>query len=179
ADTFPGLFAGYTMTVRESHQKGKADISGTARKSVTLQTHCHEYAVFGVRTGAKVLESLGVQVHTADGCCGVAGNFGFERGHYEVSVAVSENALAPALRAAPDRPVITDGFSCAMSVDHLADTDAEIDATGIHLAELLTRRTPTATASPPTEPAEAPTEPAFPSTESDPASTDPDNSRGA
>jgi FAD/FMN-containing dehydrogenase/Fe-S oxidoreductase len=121
-------------------------------EAVTLQTHCHEYAVFGARTGAAALSALGVEVHTADGCCGVAGNFGFERGHYEVSVAVSENALAPALRSAPDRPVITDGFSCAMSVDHLTATDDGISARGLHLAELLTR-TPspsTATSDPPT-----------------------------
>ena len=153
-------------------------------ESVTLQTHCHEYAVFGARTGATVLESLGVQVHTSDGCCGVAGNFGFERGHYEVSVAVAENALAPALRSAPERPVITDGFSCAMSVDHLSATDPEIRSTGIHLAELLTRspappRAPTEPQNAPSEPPAASTEPRYPSTESDPSSTAPDNQEGA
>ncbi|MYR08325.1 FAD-binding protein [Gordonia sp. SID5947] len=129
--------------------------------SVTLQTHCHEHAVFGATTGAATLRKLGVEVHTADGCCGVAGNFGFERGHYEVSVAVAEHALAPALRAAPDRPVITDGFSCAMSVEHLTATDPEISSTGIHLAELLTRRPPpppTATEIPPTATGSPPTE---------------------
>lgn len=106
--------------------------------SVTLQTHCHEYAVFGAHSGRAALEALGVEVHTADGCCGVAGNFGFEKGHYEVSMQVAEHALAPALRAAPDRPVITDGFSCAMAVAHLATVDPQITATGVHLAELLT-----------------------------------------
>ncbi|MGX7695008.1 FAD-binding and (Fe-S)-binding domain-containing protein [Gordonia polyisoprenivorans] len=105
--------------------------------AVTLQTHCHEYATFGARTGAQVLSRVGVQVRTADGCCGVAGNFGFERGHYDVSVAVAEHALAPALRADPTTPVLTDGFSCAMSVEHLTATDPLINATGIHLAELL------------------------------------------
>ncbi|GAB91157.1 FAD-binding and (Fe-S)-binding domain-containing protein [Gordonia rhizosphera] len=136
----------------------------TLPAAVTLQTHCHEYAVFGARTGAAVLESLGVEVHTADGCCGVAGNFGFERGHYEVSVDVAEQALAPALRAAPDRPVITDGFSCAMSVDHLSATDKELGSTvhrpsGLHLAELLTQTPPTATANSPTAPNISPTAP--------------------
>ncbi|WP_338836675.1 FAD-binding and (Fe-S)-binding domain-containing protein [Gordonia polyisoprenivorans] len=105
--------------------------------AVTLQTHCHEYATFGAGTGAQVLSRLGVQVRTADGCCGVAGNFGFERGHYDVSVAVAEHALAPALRADSTTPVVTDGFSCAMSVEHLTATDPLINATGIHLAELL------------------------------------------
>ncbi|WAC56990.1 FAD-binding and (Fe-S)-binding domain-containing protein [Gordonia sp. SL306] len=132
-------------------------------EAVTLQTHCHEHAVFGATTGAAVLQSLGVEVHTADGCCGVAGNFGFEQGHYEVSVAVAEHALAPALRSAPDRPVITDGFSCAMSVDHLTATDPAISSTGLHIAELLTRgattpRPPTATEIPPTATEDPPTE---------------------
>ena len=107
--------------------------------AITLQTHCHEYAVFGATAGRAALESLGVEVHTAEGCCGVAGNFGFERGHYEVSMAVAENALAPALRTDPGRPVVTDGFSCAMAVDHLGTVESALaDTRGVHLAELLT-----------------------------------------
>lgn len=113
-------------------------------ESVTVQTHCHEYAAFGAHASTAALKSLGVEVTTADGCCGVAGNFGFEKGHYEVSVAVAENALAPALRAAPETPVITDGFSCAMSVDHLTATDPLINAQGQHLAELLAQALPLA-----------------------------------
>lgn len=106
-------------------------------EAVTLQQHCHEYAVFGARSGAGLLRALGVEVHAAEGCCGVAGNFGFERGHYEVSMAVAEHALAPALRTDPDRPVITDGLSCSLSVDHLSAVDPTITAHGVHLAELL------------------------------------------
>lgn len=105
--------------------------------AVTVQTHCHEYAAFGAQSSTSALRALGVEVTTADGCCGVAGNFGFERGHYEVSVAVAENALAPTLRTAPDRPVITDGFSCAMSVDHLNATEPGVTSRGRHLAEVL------------------------------------------
>ncbi|MBD0863479.1 FAD-binding oxidoreductase [Gordonia sp. zg691] len=112
---------------------------------VTLQTHCHEYAVFGARVGAAALEALGVRVTVADGCCGVAGNFGFEKGHYEVSMAVAENGLAPALRDDPYRPVVTDGFSCAMAVEHLTTVDGELkeapEIRGLHLAELLTGTT--------------------------------------
>ena len=108
--------------------------------AVTVQTHCHEYAVFGPATQASVLRRLGVAtVTTADGCCGVAGNFGFERGHYEVSMAVGEQALAPALRArVDDEPVLTDGFSCAMAVQQLVAVDDDIrPVTGTHLAQLL------------------------------------------
>ncbi|MBR7193466.1 FAD-binding and (Fe-S)-binding domain-containing protein [Gordonia sp. SCSIO 19800] len=122
---------------------------------VTLQTHCHEYAVFGARVGITALEALGVTVHTADGCCGVAGNFGFEKGHYEVSMAVAENGLAPALRNAPQRAVVTDGFSCAMAVEHLAAVDdalAPARVRGLHLAELLRASPDTDTDTPGVQP---------------------------
>ena len=107
---------------------------------MTVQTHCHEYATFGPNTQATVLRRLGATaVHQADGCCGVAGNFGFEKGHYDVSMGVAELALAPALRSHADHtPVLTDGFSCAMAVQHLAATDATVpDVQSVHLAELL------------------------------------------
>ncbi len=112
----------------------------TMPDAVTVQTHCHEYAVFGPATQASVLRRLGVgAVTAADGCCGVAGNFGFESGHYEVSMAVGEQALAPALRArVDDGPVLTDGFSCAMAVQQLVAVDDGIrPVTGTHLAQLL------------------------------------------
>ena len=66
------------------------------------------------------------------GCCGLAGNFGVERGHHEVSVAVAETALLPAVRAADDGTVIlADGFSCRTQLDQLSDRP------GVHLAQLL------------------------------------------
>ena len=65
------------------------------------------------------------------GCCGLAGNFGVEKGHYEVSVAVAETALLPAVRANPDALVLADGMSCRIQLDDLADIR------GLHLAELL------------------------------------------
>ena len=70
--------------------------------------------------------------HAVGGCCGLAGNFGVERGHYEVSVAVAETALLPAVReAGEDAVVLADGFSCRTQLDQLAATD------GRHLAQLL------------------------------------------
>ncbi|MDR6438665.1 FAD/FMN-containing dehydrogenase/Fe-S oxidoreductase [Paenarthrobacter nicotinovorans] len=105
-----------------------------APQQAVLQTHCHEYSVFGAAAQRTTLTAAGVaQVIDADGCCGVAGNFGFEANHYEVSMQVAENALAPALRATGhDVAVLTDGFSCARQIDQL-------DATrpGLHLAQIL------------------------------------------
>ncbi|RYH15097.1 MAG: hypothetical protein EON54_28900, partial [Alcaligenaceae bacterium] len=65
-------------------------------------------------------------------CCGLAGNFGAERGHYDVSVAVAQTQLLPALNAtSPETIVLADGFSCRTQIDHLSDRQAS------HLAELL------------------------------------------
>jgi Fe-S oxidoreductase len=105
-----------------------------APERAVLQTHCHEYAVFGTAAQRTVLEAAGVRsVVDASGCCGVAGNFGFEANHYDVSMQVAENALAPALRATDrDDAVLTDGFSCARQVNQL-----DPSRPGLHLAQIL------------------------------------------
>lgn len=107
--------------------------------AVTVQTHCHEYAVFGPATQRRALHAVGITaIREATGCCGVAGNFGFERQHYEVSMAVAEQALAPALQADPNAVVLTDGFSCHMQARQLADDHAATASS--HLAQILDPR---------------------------------------
>ena len=105
---------------------------------VVLQTHCHEYATFRGRHPRDLLSRLGVtKVDEAEGCCGLAGNFGFEAQHYDTSMAVADLALKPRLDGIDqDRRavVVADGFSCATQIDHLAG-DRGIRA--LHLAELL------------------------------------------
>lgn len=103
---------------------------------VVLQQHCHEYAVFGARVQREALRRIGARVTVAEGCCGVAGDFGFTRGHYETSMAVAELALAPSLREHPGATVLTDGFSCHMAVDHLRARSVAPAAPGMHLAQL-------------------------------------------
>ncbi|WP_368070835.1 FAD-binding and (Fe-S)-binding domain-containing protein [Nitriliruptor sp.] len=99
---------------------------------VLAQPHCHHHAVMGWETDRALLESAGAHVDAVGGCCGLAGNFGVERGHHEVSVAVAETALLPAVRAmAPGTVVLADGFSCRTQLDQLADQPS------IHLAQLL------------------------------------------
>lgn len=86
----------------------------------------------GFDADRELLAQAGVAVDEVEGCCGLAGDFGAERGHYEVSVAVAENELLPAVRAAsPDTVVLTDGFSCRTQLDNLAHRRS------VHLAELL------------------------------------------
>jgi FAD/FMN-containing dehydrogenase/Fe-S oxidoreductase len=96
------------------------------------QPHCHQHAVLGWHADAALLADAGAQVDAVGGCCGLAGNFGMERGHYDVSVAVAETALLPAVRDAPyDAVVLADGFSCRTQLEQLADAHSS------HLAQLL------------------------------------------
>jgi Fe-S oxidoreductase len=106
-----------------------------AGRRVIAQPHCHQHAVMGYHADLAVLRAAGAQTEVLAGCCGLAGNFGMERGHYDVSVAVAEQALLPALRAAPDGAVLlADGFSCRTQAGQLAGWPA------LHLAELLDPR---------------------------------------
>uniref|UniRef100_UPI00404ABB8A FAD-binding and (Fe-S)-binding domain-containing protein n=1 Tax=Georgenia sp. M64 TaxID=3120520 RepID=UPI00404ABB8A len=100
---------------------------------VVAQPHCHHHSVMGWESDAALLARTGARVTTLAGCCGLAGNFGMEAGHYETSVAVAENALLPALRAAgPETVYLADGFSCRTQAEQLAGRH------GVHLAQLLT-----------------------------------------
>ncbi|MEV4140469.1 FAD-binding and (Fe-S)-binding domain-containing protein [Dactylosporangium sp. NPDC049742] len=98
---------------------------------VVAQPHCHHHAVLGWKADADLLASTGAKVRRLSGCCGLAGNFGVEIGHYDVSVAVASQQLLPALDAAPSAVVLADGFSCRTQVADLRDRPA------VHLAELL------------------------------------------
>ena len=96
-----------------------SDVRGVA------QPHCHQHAVGGWDADAALLAAAGAQVSPVGGCCGLAGNFGVERGHYDVSTAVAETALLPAVRAAGQHAtVLADGFSCRTQLDQLADVRA-------------------------------------------------------
>jgi Fe-S oxidoreductase len=101
--------------------------------SVVLQTHCHEHAVFGSQAQARTLERWGVpDVAVSSSCCGVAGNFGFEVEHFEMSMKVATHSIEAAMNTIPEAPVLTDGFSCSLQV-------GQIDAVrgSRHLASLL------------------------------------------
>ncbi|MDR7087801.1 FAD/FMN-containing dehydrogenase/Fe-S oxidoreductase [Aeromicrobium panaciterrae] len=105
------------------------DLTGT---TLVVQPHCHQASVFGFEADLAILESTGATIDRLSGCCGLAGNFGVEKGHYEVSVAVAELQLLPAVRNAPPGAiVVADGFSCRTQLLDLADQPA------VHLAQLL------------------------------------------
>jgi FAD/FMN-containing dehydrogenase/Fe-S oxidoreductase len=96
-----------------------------------VQVHCHQHADLGFDADREVLAALGVEADVLDsGCCGLAGNFGFERGHYEVSQACAERVLYPALRADQEAQVVADGYSCRTQIRQGVDRDP------VHLAHL-------------------------------------------
>jgi FAD/FMN-containing dehydrogenase/Fe-S oxidoreductase len=113
--------------------------------SVSLsQTHCHQHATSGFIADAALLAAAGVDNQVLDsGCCGLAGNFGFERGHYDVSIAAGEQVLLPAVRAAsPATAVLADGFSCRTQIAQSTDRIAS------HLAQLIAAHLSTPDAAP-------------------------------
>lgn len=106
---------------------------GEVPADALAQVHCHQKAKGSYDPDLAVLRRLGVDVDVVGGgCCGLAGNWGFEPGHYEVSQACAERELFPKIRAASaDTLVLADGFSCRTQV--VQGTDAEPR----HLAEVL------------------------------------------
>jgi Fe-S oxidoreductase/FAD/FMN-containing dehydrogenase len=105
-----------------------------ARRAL-VQKHCHQHAIMGFDDDLALLARMGVDAQVLDsGCCGLAGNFGFEKGHYEVSEACGERALFPALRSSgSDDVVLADGFSCRTQIEQGETGGRE----AVHLAELL------------------------------------------
>ena len=131
------LLARQTRTLaevlREAGWQPARPPGGDARKAIA-QVHCHQHAILGFGADTDLLRAAGVDVTVLDtGCCGLAGNFGFERGHYEVSVGCAERGLWPAITgAAPGTAVLADGFSCRTQIDA-----GNLGRRGVHLAQLL------------------------------------------
>jgi Fe-S oxidoreductase len=102
-------------------------------RKVVLHGHCHHKAVLKFGDEEALLKRMGVQLKTLDsGCCGMAGPFGFEAEKFEISQALGERVLLPAVReAGPDTIIVTDGFSCR---EQILQNTARAP---LHLAELL------------------------------------------
>ena len=100
--------------------------------SIVAQPHCHHYSVMGWDADQAVLEFAGAELTILSGCCGLAGNFGMEKGHYELSKAIADRLLLPSLRNAKQGTVfLADGFSCRTQAHQLSGWH------GKHLAQLL------------------------------------------
>ena len=106
-------------------------------RQVVGQTHCHQHAVLGDAADRRLREAAGLTGSLAGGCCGLAGNFGFEKGHYAVSTACAEEQLLPAVRAAREHTLIlADGFSCRTQLEQAAKVRSH------HVAEVLAEALP-------------------------------------
>ena len=100
--------------------------------TAVVQPHCHQHSVMGFAADEALMRGAGATITTLAGCCGLAGNFGMQKGHYDVSVQVAENSLLPALRDMADGDTyVADGYSCRTQALGLADVH------GKALAELL------------------------------------------
>lgn len=102
------------------------------RKGI-LHGHCHQKALFGMKNEQQLLARMGLDAELLDsGCCGLAGSFGYEESHYEISMKIGERVLLPRVRqAARDTLIITDGFSCREQIMHGTRRHA------MHLAEVI------------------------------------------
>ncbi|WP_406282465.1 FAD-binding oxidoreductase [Nocardia sp. NBC_00881] len=101
-------------------------------QSVVVQPHCHQHAILGFDADRQLLTNMDINVTEITGCCGMAGNFGMQTGHYDISVAVAENGMLPALRTSGDDAILlADGFSCRTQAVVLAGRR------GRHLAQFL------------------------------------------
>ena len=109
------------------------DLSGV---DVVAQPHCHHHGVMGWSPDAALLRDAGANLQQLGGCCGLAGNFGVEQGHYEVSVKVAEQQLLPAMDAKPDAALLADGFSCRTQIRQLENAGHE----PVHLAHVARER---------------------------------------
>jgi Fe-S oxidoreductase len=135
-----------------------------------VQTHCHQHAVLGHDADTALMKAAGISAdRLGSGCCGLAGNFGFEKGHYEVSRAAGERVLLPRVRnAGADTAILADGFSCRTQIQQ-----GETGRTAVHLAQLLASGLNDAARGQRTHPAPPSTDPT-----ADPSNTEPPTEQG-
>ncbi len=108
------------------------------RRRTIVQGHCHQKAIAGIGDEVTLLSrAAGAQLEVLDaGCCGMAGAFGYDREHFEVSKAIGARVLIPAIdKAPPEAIIVADGFSCRSQIRHFCPSRRPM-----HLAEVLNLR---------------------------------------
>ncbi|HTO11236.1 MAG TPA: FAD-linked oxidase C-terminal domain-containing protein [Candidatus Binatia bacterium] len=128
-----GQSALFEQFLLREKQRGLELPWATHGRQALLHGHCHQKAIVGTKPTVAALQWAGYTVTEVDsGCCGMAGSFGFEREHYDISVALGNRRLAPAVKAAPATTiVVAPGISCRQQIQHLAGRCAQ------HPAEAL------------------------------------------
>ena len=133
-DEAAGRLSRQTFLLSEFLQAQAKDFSlPQFRRKALVHAHCHHRAVMSFDAEYELLRRLGLEFETLDsGCCGMAGGFGFEAEHYDISIRVGQRVLLPAVRSAsPETLVIADGFSCREQIAQAAGREA------LHVAEVL------------------------------------------
>jgi FAD/FMN-containing dehydrogenase/Fe-S oxidoreductase len=113
---------------------GKLNLASNVHgKKALLHGHCHQKALVGTGATIEMLKAAGYEVSEVDsGCCGMAGSFGFEKEHYDLSIKIGNRRLAPAVKAAAvEMEIAAPGISCRQQIEHLSGRKAK------HPAELL------------------------------------------
>jgi Fe-S oxidoreductase len=100
-------------------------------ETLLVQPHCHHHAVMNYDTDRKLLAAMGCDVEISAGCCGLAGNFGMEKGHYEISEKIARDGILARTAQQPDRAILADGFSCRTQIADLAGLPSR------HLVQIL------------------------------------------
>ena len=117
------------------HQKGELNLNFTTnKKQILFHGHCHQKSLIGTSASLAVLNlpaNYEAQLINA-GCCGMAGSFGFEKEHYDISMQIGEQALFPAINHSDDDcEIAVTGVSCRQQVEHGTDRQPR------HIAEIL------------------------------------------
>ncbi len=120
--------------IRDSGFKIVADTQNNQK--CLFHGHCHQRALCGVKGTTQALQQVpGLEVTTLDaGCCGMAGAFGFEKEHYDLSVKIANLQLIPAVKAEPDAIIVATGTSCRHQIRDLTGRKA------LHPLQLLAER---------------------------------------
>jgi FAD/FMN-containing dehydrogenase/Fe-S oxidoreductase len=106
---------------------------GKLERSAVVQGHCHQQSLMRMTSEEALLRRLGLKFSLLDsGCCGMAGAFGFESEHMEISMRIGERVLFPAVRGVPRQTlIIANGFSCREQIRQATGREA------LHIAEVL------------------------------------------
>ena len=134
---FPGnedaqRLAKSAVTLSEFLDRENVSLPQINRKAL-VQSHCHHNAIMRFTAEESVMKKMGLDFdHPDTGCCGMAGAFGFEKKHYDISIRAGERALLPKVRETRnDTLIIADGFSCREQIQQTTGRDA------LHLAQVL------------------------------------------
>jgi Fe-S oxidoreductase len=122
-----------TFHFAEFFERFEIEVPQLGRKAL-VWGHCHQKATGGMDADLGLLKRMGVEAEELRaGCCGLAGSWGFEAGHHDLSMAIGEQGLLPKVRSLPeDELVVANGFSCKTQIEQ-GDTGRR----ALHLAQVM------------------------------------------